>query len=147
MGELLYAESLPMKQNKKSDFLPYLQSKNMILKRKHPEHGEIQCSIAEISHGFIAVNGFKDWVQVDRITYSLSNEPEIEETIQVEKKRLVIQKQPWLQAGDPPIETTVEETYYEEEKNGNKIPNPNYVDTSDLNAVYKWLAGRTEFNS
>ena len=147
MGELLYAESLPMKQNKKSDFLPYLQSKNMILKRKHPEHGEIQCSIAEISHGFIAVNGFKDWVQVDRITYSVSNEPEIEETIQVEKKRLVIQKQPWLQAGDPPIETTVEETYYEEEKNGNKIPNPNYVDTSDLNAVYKWLAGRTEFNS
>ena len=119
----------------------------MILKRKHPEHWEIQCSLAELSHEFIAVNGFKDWVQVDRITYSVSNEPEIEETIQVEKKRLVIQKQPWLQAGDPPIETTVEEIYYEEEKTGNKIPNPNYVDTSDLNAVYKWLAGRTEFNS
>ena len=147
MGELLYAESLPMKQNKKSDFLPYLQSKNMILKRNHPEHGEIQCSLAEISHGFIAVNGFKDWEIVDRITYSVSNDPEIEEVVQVEKKRLVIQKQPWLQAGDPPIETTVEETYYEEEKTGNKIPNPNYVDTSDLNAVYKWLTGRTEFNS
>ena len=119
----------------------------MILKRNHPEHGEIQCSIAEISHGFIAVNGFKDWEIVDRITYSVSNDPEIEEVVQVEKKRLVIQKQPWLQAGDPPIETTVEETYYEEEKTGNKIPNPNYVDTSDLNEVYKWLAGRSEFSS
>lgn len=66
----------------------------MILKRKHPDHGEIQCTLAEISHGFIAVNGFKDGVQVDRITYSVSEEPEIEETLQVEKKRLVIQKQP-----------------------------------------------------
>lgn len=147
MGELLYAESLPMKQNKKSDFLPYLQSKNMILKREHPEHGEIQCTLADISHGFIAVNGFKDWVQVDRITYSVSNEPEIEETIQVEKKRLVIQKQPWLQAGDPPIETTVEEVYYEEEKTWKMIKNPNYVDLSDLNAVYKWLKNRPEFSS
>lgn len=117
----------------------------MILKRKHPEHGEIQCSLAEISHGFIAVNGFKDWVQVDRITYSVSDQSEIEETIQVEKKRLVIQKQPWLQAGDPPIETTVEEVYYEEEKTGNKIPNPNYVNISDLNAVYKRLEKRPEF--
>ena len=119
----------------------------MILKRNHPEHGEIQCSLAEISQGFIAVNGFKDWVQVDRITYSVSNEPEIEETIQVEKKRLVIQKQPWLQAGDPPIETTVEETYYEEEKTWKMIKNPNYVDTSDLNAVYKRLGKRSEFSS
>ena len=119
----------------------------MILKRNHPEHWEIQCSLAEISHWFIAVNWFKDWVQVDRITYSVSNDPEIEETIQVEKKRLVLSKQPWLQAGDPPVETTVEETYYEEEKTGNKIANPNYVDTSDLNSVYKWLAGRAEFNS
>lgn len=119
----------------------------MILKRNHPEYGEIQCTLAEISHGFIAVNGFKDWVQVDRITYSVSDQPEIEETIQVEKKRLVIQKQPWLQAGDPPIETTVEETYYEEEKTGNKIPNPNYVDTSDLGEVYKWLKKRSEFSS
>ena len=117
----------------------------MILKRNHPEHGEIQCSLAEISHGFIAVNGFKDWEIVDRITYSVSNEPEIEETVQVEKKRLVIQKQPWLQAGDPPIETTVEEVYYEEEKTGNKVPNPNYVDTSDLGEVYKWLEKRPEF--
>ena len=119
----------------------------MILKRNHPEHWEIQCTLADISHGVIAVNGFKDWVQVDRITYSISDQAEIEETIQVEKKRLVLSKQPWLQAGDPPIETTVEEVYYEEEKTGNKIPNPNYVDTSDLNAVYKWLSGRTEFNS
>ena len=117
----------------------------MILKRKHQEYGEIQCTLADISHGFIAVNWFKDWVQVDRITYSVSNEPEIEETIQVEKKRLVLSKQPWLQAGDPPIETTVEEVYYEEEKTGNKIPNPNYVDISDLNAVYKWLEKRPEF--
>nr|DAX38545.1 MAG TPA: hypothetical protein [Caudoviricetes sp.] len=31
---------------------------------------------------------------MDRITYSVSDQPEIEETIQVEKKRLVIQKQP-----------------------------------------------------
>ena len=119
----------------------------MILLRKHQEYGEIQCSIAEISQGFIAVNGFKDWAQVDRITYSVSNEPEIEETIQVEKKRLVLSKQPWLQAGDPPIETTVEEVYYEEEKTGNKVPNPNYVDTSDLNEVYKWLKKRSEFSS
>lgn len=119
----------------------------MILKRNHPEHGEIQCSLAELSHEFIAVNGFKDWVQVDRITYSVSDQAEIEETIQVEKKRLVIQKQPWLQAGDPPIETTVEEVYYEEEKTGNKIPNPNYVDTSDLGEVYKWLKKRSEFSS
>ncbi len=119
----------------------------MILKRNHPEHGEIQCSLAEISHGFIAVNGFKDWVQVDRITYSVSDQPEIEEVIQVEKKRLVLSKQPGTQAGDPPIETTVEETYYEEEKTGNKIPNPNYVDTSDLGEVYKWLKKRPEFNS
>lgn len=119
----------------------------MILLRKHQEYGEIQCSIAEISHGFIAVNWFKDWEIVDRITYSVSDQAEIEEIVQVEKKRLVLSKQPWLQAGDPPIETTVEETYYEEEKTGNKIPNPNYVDTSDLNAVYKWLTGRTEFNS
>lgn len=117
----------------------------MILKRKHPEHWEIQCTLADISHGFIAVNGFKDWVQVDRITYSVSDQAEIEETIQVEKKRLVLSKQPWLQAGDPPIETTVEETYYEEEKTGNKLPNPNYVDTSDLNAVYKRLGKRPEF--
>lgn len=119
----------------------------MILKRKHQEYGEIQCSIAEISHGFIAVNWFKDWVQVDRITYSVSDQPEIEETVQVEKKRLVLSKQPWLQAGDPPIETTVEEAYYEEEKTGQKIPNPNYVDTSDLNEVYKWLKKRSEFSS
>ena len=119
----------------------------MILLRKHQEYGEIQCSIAEISHGFIAVNGFKDWEIVDRITYSVSNDPEIEEVVQVEKKRLVIQKQPWLQAGDPPIETTVEEVYYEEEKTGQKIPNPNYVDTSDLNEVYKWLKKRPEFSS
>ena len=117
----------------------------MILLRKHPEHWEIQCTLADISHGFIAVNGFKEWVQVDRITYSVSNEPEIEETIQVEKKRLVLSKQPWLQAGDPPIETTVEEVYYEEEKTGNKVPNPNYVDTSDLGEVYKWLEQRPEF--
>ena len=147
MGELLYAESLPMKQNKKSDFLPYLQSKNMILKRNHQEHGEIQCSLAEISHGFIAVNWFKDWEIVDRITYSVSNDPEIEEVVQVEKKRLVLSKQPWLQAGDPPIETTVEEIYYEEEKTGKMIKNPNYVDLSDLNAVYKWLKNRPEFSS
>lgn len=119
----------------------------MILKRNHPEHWEIQCSLAEISHGFIAVNGFKDWEIVDRITYSVSNDPEIEEVVQVEKKRLVIQKQPWLQAGDPPIETTVEEVYYEEEKTGQKIPNPNYVDTSDLGEVYKWLKKRSEFSS
>ena len=118
----------------------------MILLRKHQEYGEIQCSIAEISHGFIAVNWFKDWEIVDRITYSVSNDPEIEEVVQVEKKRLVLSKQPWLQAGDPPIETTVEETYYEEEKTGKMIKNPNYVDISDLNAVYKWLAGRTEFS-
>ena len=117
----------------------------MILLRKHPEHWEIQCSLADISHGFIAVNWFKDWVQVDRITYSISDQAEIEETIQVEKKRLVIQKQPWLQAGDPPIETTVEEVYYEEEKTGNKIPNPNYVDTSDLGEIYKRLGKRPEF--
>ena len=116
----------------------------MILLRKHQEYGEIQCSLAEISHGFIAVNGFKDWEIVDRITYSVSNDPEIEEVVQVEKKRLVLSKQPWLQAGDPPIETTVEEVYYEEEKTGNKIPNPNYVDLSDLNAVYTWLGKRTE---
>ena len=147
MGELLYAESLPMKQNKKSDFLPYLQSKNMILKRNHQEHGEIQCSLAEISHGFIAVNWFKDWEIVDRITYSVSNDPEIEEVVQVEKKRLVLSKQPWLQAGDPPIETTVEEIYYEEEKTGKMIKNPNYVDTSDLGEVYKWLKKRPEFIS
>lgn len=119
----------------------------MILKRNHPEHGEIQCSLTEISHGFIAVNGFKDWVQVDRITYSVSDQAEIEETIQVEKKRLVLSKQPGTQAGDPPIETTVEEVYYEEEKTGNKIPNPNYVDISDLNAVYKWLEKRPEFTT
>lgn len=119
----------------------------MILLRKHQEYGEIQCSIAEISHGFIAVNGFRDWEIVDRITYSVSNDPEIEEVVQVEKKRLVLSKQPWLQAGDPPIETTVEETYYEEEKTGQKIPNPNYVDTSDLNEVYKWLKKRPEFSS
>ena len=117
----------------------------MILKRNHPEHGDIQCSLAEISHGFIAVNWFKDWEIVDRITYSVSDQPEIEEVVQVEKKRLVIQKQPWLQAGDPPIETTVEETYYEEEKTGKMIKNPNYVDTSDLNAVYKRLGKRPEF--
>lgn len=66
----------------------------MILKRQHSEHGEIQCSIAEISHGFIAVNGFKNGQQVDRITYSVSDQPEIEETIQVEKKRLVLKKEP-----------------------------------------------------
>ena len=119
----------------------------MILKRNHPEHGEIQCSLAEISHGFIAVNWFKDWEIVDRITYSVSDQPEIEETIQVEKKRLVLSKQPWLQAGDPPIETTVEEVYYEEEKTGKMIKNPNYVDTSDLNEVYKWLKKRSEFSS
>ena len=117
----------------------------MILKRNHPEHWEIQCSLADISHGFIAVNWFKDWVQVDRITYSVSDQAEIEETVQVEKKRLVIQKQPGTQAGDPPIETTVEEVYYEDEKTGNKIPNPNYVDISDLNEVYKWLEKRPEF--
>lgn len=119
----------------------------MILLRNHPEHGNIQCTLAEISHGFIAVNGFKDWVQVDRITYSVSDQAEIEETIQVEKKRLVLSKQPWLQAGDPPIETTVEEVYYEEEKTGNKVPNPNYVDTSDLGEVYKWLEKRPEFTT
>lgn len=118
----------------------------MILKRNHPEHGEIQCTLAEINHGFIAVNGFKDWVQVDRITYSVSDQAEIEETVQVEKKRLVIQKQPWLQAGDPPIETTVEEVYYEEEKTGKIIPNPNYVDTRDLISVYDWLSKKPEFN-
>lgn len=117
----------------------------MILKRNHPEHGNIQCTLADISHGFIAVNGFKDWVQVDRITYSVSDQAEIEETIQVEKKRLVLSKQPWLQAGDPPIETTVEEVYYEEEKTWKMIKNPNYVDISDLNAVYKWLEKRPEF--
>lgn len=119
----------------------------MILKRQNPDHGEIQCSIAEINHGFIAVNGFKDWVQVDRITYSVSDQAEIEETIQVEKKRLVIQKQPWLQAWDPPIETTVEEVYYEEEKTGRMIPNPNYCNTCCLNAVYKRLKGKAEFIS
>ena len=119
----------------------------MILKRKHQEYGEIQCSLAEISHGFIAVNGFKDWEIVDRITYSVSDQPEIEEVSQVEKKRLVLSKQPWLQAGDPPIETTVEETYYEEEKTGKMIKNPNYVDISDLNEVYKWLKKRSEFSS
>ena len=119
----------------------------MILKRNHPEHWEIQCSIAEISHGFIAVNRFKDWEIVDRITYSVSDQAEIEEVVQVEKKRLVLSKQPWLQAWDPPIETTVEETYYEEEKTGQKIPNPNYVDTSDLNEAYKWLKKRSEFSS
>lgn len=119
----------------------------MILKRKHQEYWEIQCSLAEISHGFIAVNGFKDWEIVDRITYSVSDQAEIEEIVQVEKKRLVLSKQPWLQAGDPPIETTVEEIYYEEEKTGQKIPNPNYVDTSDLNEVYKWLKKRPEFSS
>ena len=84
---------------------------------------------------------------MDRITYSVSDQAEIEETVQVEKKRLVIQKQPGTQAGDPPIETTVEELYYEEEKTGNKIPNPNYVDTSDLGEVYKWLKKRPEFSS
>ncbi len=119
----------------------------MILKRNHQEHGEIQCSLAEISHGFIAVNWFKDWEIVDRITYSVSNDPEIEEVVQVEKKRLVLSKQPWLQAGDPPIETTVEEIYYEEEKTGKMVKNPNYVDLSDLNAVYKWLKNRPEFSS
>ena len=119
----------------------------MILKRKHQEYWEIQCSLAELSHEFIAVNGFKDWVQVDRITYSVSNEPEIEEVVQVEKKRAKVERVPWANEWDPAVATTVMETYYEEEKTGNKIPNPNYVDTSDLNAVYKWLAGRTEFNS
>ena len=119
----------------------------MILKRNHPEHGDIQCTLAELSHGFIAVNGFKDWAQVDRITYSISNDPEIEEVVQVEKKRLVLSKQPWLQAGDPPIETTVEEIYYEEEKTGKMVKNPNYVDTSDLGEVYKWLKKRPEFIS
>lgn len=119
----------------------------MILTRQHPEHGEIQCSLAEISHGFIAVNWFKNGEQVDRITYSISDQAEIEETIQVEKKRLVVQKQPWLQAGDPPIETTVEETYYEEEKTGNRIPNPNYCNTCCLNAVYEWLSKKPEFIS
>jgi len=119
----------------------------MILLRKHQEYGEIQCSIAEISHGFIAVNWFKDWEIVDRITYSVSDQAEIEEIVQVEKKRLVLSKQPWLQAGDPPIETTVEEIYYEEEKTGKMIKNPNYVDLSDLNAVYKWLGKRPEFSS
>lgn len=119
----------------------------MILKRNHPDYGEIQCSLAEINHGFIAVNGFKDWVQVDRITYSISDQPEIEETVQVEKKRLVLKKEPWLQAWDPPIETTVEETYYEEEKTGNRIPNPNYVNTCCLNAVYEWLQSKPEFIS
>lgn len=117
----------------------------MILLRNHQEYGEIQCSLAEISHGFIAVNWFKDWEIVDRITYSISNDPEIEEVVQVEKKRLVLSKQPWLQAGDPPIETTVEEVYYEEEKTWKMIKNPNYVDISDLNAVYKWLEKRPEF--
>ena len=119
----------------------------MILLRKHQEYREIQCSIAEISHGFIAVNWFKDWEIVDRITYSVSDQAEIEEIVQVEKKRLVLSKQPWLQAGDPPIETTVEEIYYEEEKTGKMIKNPNYVDLSDLNAVYKWLGKRPEFSS
>lgn len=119
----------------------------MILKRQHEEHWEIQCSIAEISHGFIAVNWFKNGEQVDRITYAISDQAEIEETIQVEKKRLVIQKQPWLQAGDPPIETTVEETYYEEEKTGKMIPNPQYVDVSDLSAIYARLQGKPEFIS
>lgn len=118
----------------------------MILKRQHPEHGEIQCTLAEVQGNFIAVNGFKGWVQVDRITYSVSDQPEIEETVQVEKKRLVLSKQPWLQAGDPPIETTVEEVYYEEEKTGNKIPNPNYCNTCCLNAVYEWLSKKPEFN-
>ena len=117
----------------------------MILKRNHPEHWEIQCSLAEISHGFIAVNWFTDWEIVDRITYSVSNDPANEDVVQVEQKRLVLSKQPWLQAGDPPIETTVEEVYYEEEKTGNNIPNPNYVDLSDLNAVYTWLGKRPEF--
>jgi hypothetical protein len=37
------------------------------------------------------------------------------------------------------------ETYYEEEKTGKRLPNPNYVDTSDLNAVYKRLGKRPEF--
>nr|DAS52145.1 MAG TPA: hypothetical protein [Caudoviricetes sp.] len=31
---------------------------------------------------------------MDRITYSVSDQAEIEETIQVEKKRLVLSKQP-----------------------------------------------------
>nr|DAS32071.1 MAG TPA: hypothetical protein [Caudoviricetes sp.] len=31
---------------------------------------------------------------MDRITYSVSDQAEIEEVVQVEKKRLVIQKQP-----------------------------------------------------
>ena len=117
----------------------------MILKRNHPEHGEIQCSLADISHGFIAVNGFKDWVQVDRITYSVSNEPEIDEIIQVEKKRPNVVFIPGENEWDPAIPTTVLETYYEEEKTGKRLPNPNYVDTSDLNAVYKRLEKRPEF--
>lgn len=33
MGELLYVESLPMKQNKKSDFLPYKTLENDIKKK------------------------------------------------------------------------------------------------------------------
>lgn len=119
----------------------------MILKRKHPEHWEIQCSLAELSHEFIAVNGFKDWVQVDRITYSVSNEPEIDEIIQVEKKRPNVVFIPGENEWDPAIPTTVLETYYEEEKTGKRLPNPNYVDTSDLNEVYKWLKKRSEFSS
>ena len=135
-----------MNHNKKSDFYLIIP-KEMILKRKHPEHWEIQCSIAEISHGFIAVNGFKDWEIVDRITYSISNDPEIEETVQVEKKRAKVERVPWANEWDPAVATTVMETYYEEEKTGQKIPNPNYVDTSDLGEVYKWLKKRSEFSS
>ena len=119
----------------------------MILKRNHPEHWEIQCSLAEISHGFIAVNGFKDWVQVDRITYSVSNEPEIDEIIQVEKKRPNVVFIPGENEWDPAIPTTVLETYYEEEKTGKMVKNPNYVDTSDIGEVYKWLKKRPEFSS
>lgn len=117
----------------------------MILIRNHPEHWEIECSVAEISQWFIAVSWFKGWETVDRITYSVSNEPEIDEIIQVEKKRPNVVFIPGENEWDPAIPTTVLETYYEEEKTGKRLPNPNYVDTSDLNAVYKRLEKRPEF--
>ncbi len=117
----------------------------MILKRNHPEHWEIECSVAEISHWFIAVSWFKDWETVDRITYSVSNEPEIDETIQVEKKRPSVVFVPGENEWDPAIPTTVLETYYEEEKTGKRLPNPNYVDTSSLKNVYEWLWKQPEF--
>ena len=46
---------------------------------------------------------------------------------------------------DPAIPTTVLETYYEEEKTGKRLPNPNYVDTSSLKNVYEWLWKQPEF--